>query len=391
MNVLLIGDCNSIHIVNFIKVVLSNSEIKKITIFDMNRQGLLNKDNDNYYKENGIELIRNNSFTELVKNKMIRKIPIIRSIIYFKLLNRKIEELEDFEYCLLHYIDITKVKLVLKNRNKYKKVIPIFWGSDLLRNKNINSNKYEQLLNISNKVIFNTENMKRSFEKIYKKKFKEKIEVIKFPTLSFQKIDQLQKKNNLQNIRIKHGIPNEKLIVICGHSGYRAEQYEKLIESLSKCSMTVKQKTYFIFMMTYGSADLEEYQKKIKSLIKENNLDGQVFCNYIKQEELLQIIKHSNIYISTITTDAFSAVMQEHLYTESVVIYGKWLNYYEIEQSRILSFPIEEVKFAGEMLEEIVTNYEYIKPKLKLNKELISKISSHESIEETWNKKVFSF
>lgn len=386
MRLLVIGDCNSIHILNFIRVVLEKKDKTNVTLFNMNEQGITNYETYEYYKKNNIKVISNNEFNKIIKNNIIRKIPKLRTLFYIKLLGRKIRKLGEFDYCLIHFVDKTKTKITVRNKNKYKHIIPVFWGSDLLRNKGINSTIYRKLFQISHKIVFNTENMKRAFEKVYKDEFKYKSEVIKFPIMSFEKIKDLQKINNIESIKANLGLPKDKLIVVCGHAGTKEEQYEKLVDSLSMCNDYVKKKCYFVFMMTYGREDLREYQNKIKTLIKDFSLDGLVLCDYTEHDELLKLFFCSNIYITTIITDAFSSVMQENLYSGAMLIYGKWLNYFEIENSAIVARSVDEVRDVTDSLQDIVVNYDGLKPLLNNNSQLISNISSPQSISAKWGK-----
>ncbi|MFJ8266842.1 hypothetical protein [Peribacillus asahii] len=361
----------------------------EITLFDMKAQGISNKEAYEYYNKNNIKVVLNNGLNQLVKSALIRKIPKLRVVAHLEQLNKKISDLGYFDYCFVHFVDITKSKLIIRNKDYFKKIIPVFWGSDLLRNEKLESSSYRRLFQLSHKIVLNTENMKKTFKKVYNTEFDRKVVVIKFPLMSFEKLDQLQKTSNVEALKKDFGFPTDKFIVICGHAGYKEEQYEELIESLSKCKAEVKKKCYFVFLMTYGPSNLREYQNKIRNLIKENALDGMVMSDYMIQNEFLKLFICSDIYITTITTDAFSGVMQENLYSGAMLIYGKWLNYYELEESAIVARSIEKVKQVGNSLEEIVMNYDEIKPQLLSNRELISNISSPKSIKEMWEKKIF--
>ncbi len=384
MKALIIGDCNSIHIVNFIRVVLEDMDNMEITLFDLKSQEISNKDALEYYEKNNIKVVLNNGLNELVKGSLIRKIPKLRVMAHIKQLNRKIRSLGSFNYCFIHFIDITKSKLVIQNKELYNKIIPVFWGSDLLRNEKLDSASYRQLFKMSHKIVLNTENMKRFFNKAFNTEFDSKVEVIKFPIMSFEKIDQLQETSDTDFLKKEFGLPRDRLLVICGHSGTKQEQYEKMIESLSKCNDEVKEKCYFLFLMTYGPLNLKEYQREIKNLLKDSGLNGAVLSDYMIQEKILKLFICSDIYITTITTDAFSGVMQENLYSGAMMIYGKWLNYFEIENSGIVAQSIDKINKVADSLEEVVRNYEEIQPRLKTNRDLILNISSPKRIKELW-------
>src|SRR5690606_31344940 len=100
----------------------------------------------------------------------------------------------------------------------------------------------------------------------------------------------------------------------------------------------------------YGPSYLREYQNKIRNLLKEKSLDGMVMGDYLVQNELLKLFLCNDIYITTITTDAFSGVMQENLYCGAMLIYGRWLKYYELEDGAIVAHSIEKVTHVGESL-----------------------------------------
>ena len=143
--------------------------------------------------------------------------------------------------------------------------------------------------------------------------------------------------------------------------------------------------------MTYGPTDLTENQQQVINLIKQKCIRGKVLCDFLAQEEVLQIMICADLHITVIRTDAFSGVMQENIYTGSFVIYGKWLNYYELERSQIIAQPIDDISDVTKTLEYVITNYETIKLKLNNNKALISNLSAPNSIKERWWKNVFAY
>lgn len=385
MKLLIVGDANTIHFYNYLKVVIKDLKNIQVTIFDITEAKHKIDIFYDYYEKNSMTIISGNSF--LKPKKLLPKITLLLRILS---MSRALKKLGCFDYCIIHFNEILRVCAVLINAMKYGKIIPVFWGSDLLRNKKIKSFYYQYLFHKAYKIIFNTENMKKTFENIYGDKFKVKTEVIKFPLMSFDKIDILRKEKDLILLKEDFGIPQSKYIVVCGHSGTKEEQYEKLVNAISKCDENIKQKCYFLFLMTYGNIDLYSYQNSIKNLVKEKKIDGQVLCKYMEHNEMLKLFLCSDIYITTITTDAFSGVMQEHLYTGAMLIYGQWLNYLELDNSGIIAKSIQTVDEVTSALEYIVMNLEDFKPKLINNSKIISDISSPQNICRYWHDKVFN-
>lgn len=390
MKILIVGDGNSIHILNYIKVVLGDFYKVDITLFDMNPGKQINEEVYDYYREKNIKVVSNNGFNHLVQNNFFKKVPKIKVAYYVMKLNKKIKSLGKFDYCILHSINRIKAFAVVRNYKKYKRIIPVFWGSDILRNRKLQKKSFTRLFQISYKIIFNTENMKIHFKSYFENKFDAKSEIIKFPTLSFEHIDKIEKNNTITKLKANLKLPLDKYIIMCGHAGNKAEQHESLINAISKCKKTILEKCHFIFPMTYGEKDLIEQQKHVISLLENKGIQGEVLCDYLNNDEFLKISICADIFINVIKTDAFSSVMQENLYSNSYVIYGDWLNYYELEDSGIIAKSVEKVSDVTNILEKTITNYNTIKTDLAINKDLISDISSPTTVKYLWRRKVFT-
>ena len=175
----------------------------------------------------------------------------IAVLFYLEQLNKKIGQLGEFDYCMIHFVDSVVTRLVVKNSTLYNKIVPIFWGSDLLRNRRIGSRWYKRLFQRSYRIVFNTENMRKTFETIFGQEFAEKSEVIKFPTMSFDKIDVLKETVDLSEIRNEMDFPTDAFVVTCGRSGTESEQFEELIKTLSAV-LEMSRISATLSLMTYG-------------------------------------------------------------------------------------------------------------------------------------------
>ena len=97
----------------------------------------------------------------------------------------------------------------------------------------------------------------------------------------------------------------------------------------------------------------------------------------------------SNIHITTIKTDAFSCFLQEELYTGSIIVYGKWLNYYEIENGQYATVPINDFGELSKKIDEIIVNFEEYEHSSTRNRDAIVSLASEESIINSWDKYIF--
>lgn len=378
MKVLIIGDGNSIHIVNFIKALFQGEKID-LTILNISSYSEIREVFQDFYKENNIKIIsinKNNLFSSL------KFIPKLKGVIYSIQFHKKLRSLGTYDYCLIHYIDELKARNITKNKGLYKYIVPVFWGSDLLRS-NINKSSYLKLFSVSRKIIFNTSYMKENFVNQVGTKYKSKLKVIKFPVMSF---DLLEKINSIDQ---KAKINSNKNIIMCGHSGSASEHHEEVIESISKIDKDILKKCYFIFPMTYSSDDSRN--EKIRKLLLDKKIDGEVITKYLSIDDMLGWIKISDIYINVIETDAFSGVMQEHIYSGSLVINGSWLKYPELDEEGIITFEVSRISEITSLITELLNNVEKKKEDIQLrNRKGILKISSPSSIKNSWFKDVLN-
>lgn len=380
-NILIIGSANSIHIKKFIKVILKNNKnINEVIIFNIGDEKNLTFEDNEYYKKEKIEVINPKCFNG--KNKIFISMLNFFSklIILYKLLNK-----QKIDYCLIHYCSLRAMIFTIIFKSYLKNIIPVFWGSDVLRNKNINNFLYLKAFKNSKYIIMpNLYTKDVLLEKIHYN-FKEKIKVIMFPSGTCEKINSMVGKINFSLAKEKFDLPKNKKIILCGHTATRAEQYEKLIKELNKCNKEVLKNSYFVFMMTYGDSDKEVYQKEIENLLKKSNLNYQVLKNYINFEDILYLHFASDIHISTIKTDAFSFFFQEELLVGNIVIYGKWLNYKEIEKENFFAISFNEFIDISAKLDDVIKNFSEYKLMAKQNKDSLFEIQSNYSIINQWN------
>ena len=389
MKAMIIGDANSIHIHNFIEIVFSNNERLELTIFNTSQNKNMNEDTQKYFKEKNINLISGNTLEELVNVKCFRAIPKVSTLIYRYKLSNRIKKSGKFDYCLIHFVDKLKASIILKNKKQFKNIITIFWGSDLLRNPKINKTIFMKLFNNSYKIIFNTEYMHERFKGNFELKYDYKSEVIKFPIHSFDEINKINESMTKEELFNKLNLPSNKNIIVCGHSAFKAEQHSELIRALSMCSDDTLNSCYFIFPMTYGEKNIKEQQEEVSNLMDKFELEGRVLTKYLMKKEMLEYMICADVFISVIKTDAFSAVLQENIYSGSTIIYGSWLKYHEFSKNKIYAKTVDDIDDITNTLENVIANIEIERMKCLKNKDVIFGISSPESIKSTWQKKVF--
>ncbi|MEG0577053.1 MAG: hypothetical protein RR500_04285 [Bacilli bacterium] len=368
----------SIHLVNFIDVTLKEFDNRFIDVIITNPIYEYTGENADYLKNNGIHVIYRKKSTE---NSKINQIMLFFS--FFKL--------RSYDICFIHYFDRFNAMLINIYKYKFQYIIPVAWGSDVLRNSVLGGSVYKHLFKISFKIIFNTEYMLEVFESFYRHSFTCKSLVIPFPIRSIEEIDKIKNKQSVFEMKNDLELPEDKIIVLCGHSATRNEQYELMIESLKKVDEELLEKCYFIFMMTYGDRDKELYQGEIKNILDETSLNYIIMAKYLDYEKILKFQIISDIHITSITTDSFSAVMVEQLYTNSILIYGLWLNYLEINQLGIYAKSFNTFDDLSKVFSNALIEFDSNKINVGINNKIIKESMNSDAVEKMWKEKVFQY
>lgn len=383
-SILILSSSDSRHVYNYIDIVLADRKIfEDITIFNVDYVEKTPTAFEEYYNKRNIEIINHKIWLKF-------DIPVLksaysfleRSLVLYKHLRQK-----KYDYIIIHYCSWQSMQWVNWFKGYFKHIIPVFWGGDVLRNKKVNSRQYKKVYDSSDVIVLPNAHSLNMFNQSTSHKYKNKAILIQFPTKMVRTFIEAEKSMpNKMDVLQEYGFPNNRLIVICGHTATRAERYESMVEELVQLPNDIKNKCYFVFMMTYSPEEYQSYQETIERLIHKNGLYGCVLKEYLSYEQIQRLHYISDIHITNILTDALSCFLQEELLAGAVLIYGKWLNYHEIETSDFYAIPFENINELKTTFEDVVVNFRFYKERSAINKDGIIKLASEESILKAWNK-----
>ena len=134
--------------------------------------------------------------------------------------------------------------------------------------------------------------------------------------------------------------------------------------------------------MTYGATN--EYRNTVRKYVEQHSLRYKIFDRFMPDEEMAMLRRASDIMIQVQITDQFSGSMQEHLYSENVVITGDWLPYGTLDEKGIFMLKVSSVEEVGEKLVYALNNLDSLKEKCKKNPEIIWELSSWEKNIQSW-------
>ena len=384
--ILIIGAANLQHTVNFIDTLLVGNSENQVTVFNTEYKSDLVPEIESFYIENAVKVVNTENLSGS-KNGKIRAVFNImkmgRALHYECRLNKQ------YDMCFILYCSWQSSIWISKYYKYFKTVIPVYFGSDVLRNEKLTNHFFSKMNSVAEHIILPNLNTLEKFNEKTSNVYATKSCVIQYPQKMVATMLGYQPLHDNEYDRAFFDLPLDKVVILCGHTATTAEQHEEMIAALSDCRDEIPDKCYFVFMMTYAPGDYQEYQKKICALLANSRLNGTVLKTRIKYEDMPRLHYACDVHITTIKTDAFSCFLQEEMLAGNILIYGKWLNYYEIENDRFFAFPINTLDELAETVNNVVERLEDNRENSKLNIKGIMELASEDAIRREWNRIVF--
>lgn len=374
-NIQFIVTSGRLHEYNFIRFILPHDNITFYS--DTGHSDPSNVEIEQYYREHNIKVVDAKKY-ENVKFRIIRILLNLFSGIKTIIKSRQI----DYDYCFISFLS-TRRAILSKFIPKNRKTILIAHGSDILRKTNFNEFFFNSMLKNSYRIIFNSENVKNQFINHYGNKYADKSEYIPFPSSSFERVDIAVAGISPFEAKKEFNLPTDKVIVICGHTSTFEEQFEYMIPALECVSDDILKNCHFVFPMTYGNGNYENYRNKIESLLSKSKLNYTVLHDYCTVDEMARLHLCSDIHISSIKTDALSIFMQEELYLGARLIYGEWLDYPELRNNHILYDTFKSFQELPIVFENVYNSSDFSIP--ANSREKVKQLKSISNIISKWN------
>ena len=371
MKLLLVGDANSPHIHNYIKDTLAPLKID-VVIFNISSAPVSEKSQEVFEQYN----ISCTGYFDKV-SKAVMKVPKVRALHIMSTAQSCLSNMGEFDICQVHFLSEFACDLVYKNRDKYKRIIVNYWGSDLLRSDEKTRASQRKLIAVSSDVIMQTAEMKKYFSENISPDSIDKVRTIKFVCSSIDYVAQIKK-----DCPTSCG---ESIKIACGYNATEAQQHIQILEALSKLSDEQKRKIEILLLMTYGEHSAD-YIDRVCKCAKDSGLKYSAFTSYLSREEMTKINCSADIYINALKTDAFSASMQEFLSAGAVMICGRWLGYSDIKSNGGFFYCFDEFEELPSILNTLTDNLSQAKEDCLINRNVLYSLSSAEAINRQYRK-----
>jgi len=374
LRVLIIGNGNSIWILNYIKHVLIPNNILIFLCTPRN----INKEYLEFYNSNNVLLLYNR-----IDNSFIQKIPKVRGILNILYNLYQIYKYKPYDAIHVHFADISSCCIAYLCHKLTRKEICSFWGSDLFRSSDRQIKKLKAYLDKCNAITIATEKMYYRIMAVFSHIYDNKIKTIRFGIEAFDMIENIENLEDQKTSRATLGLPTEKIILTIGYSASPNQQHLLIIEQLARINPEILDRVFIVIQMTYGNSDThyqEEVRKKIKS-ITDNFI---IFDSIMQGEDIARLRVSTDIFIHGQTTDALSASFQEYIYAGAIVLNGKWLKYKELEERGIKYIEYEFFDEIPSLLTNIISNLQNYRLSFFNNRNILRQFSSVQAVSKEW-------
>jgi hypothetical protein len=366
--VLIIGDGNSVFVLNHVKnIVLSDNSIT----FDIFLTNSFLRDEYREYFNNIYYSHKKSFFTQIP----VFKGAIIRLLIIVSLLRfRK-------KYEITH-IQFLNDNIIYFNifRNFSSKVVLSIWGSDFYRSKGINLWLKKLILKDADIITFANEQTRDDFVKAIPTNAE--LKICRFGLLPLDYLENLN--STKQQSRHSLDLPENKIIITIGYNLNPNQQHLKIIEEIKKLRNKDYYDDLFLLVPLTYPADKHNYRSELLNTLESTGLAFKTFENYLPEIENAHLRNCSDIMLQLQTNDQLSGAMQEYLCTENLVISGSWLPYKILLDKGINMIMINSLSELSGVLDKTISNIDSLKTSVVKNRNVIMELSSWKKNIKNW-------
>lgn len=314
------------------------------------------------------------------RNSMVARIPKVRGAWALIQKHKYITKAEPYDLCHVHFVDKQSALLSRVLNQQCRRIVCSVWGSDFYRSPQKIRRLQERLYGVSDIITFTNKKSLIEFDSYYSKKYSNKLRICRFGLAPLEVLRKLEL--NKMGCRKHLGLPEDSIIVTVGYNNSPGQQHIEILKSIKKRRKEIPENLFFILPMTYGATN--EYRNTVRKYVEQHSLRYKIFDRFMPDEEMAMLRRASDIMIQVQITDQFSGSMQEHLYSENVVITGDWLPYGTLDEKGIFMLKVSSVEEVGEKLVYALNNLDSLKEKCKKNPEIIWELSSWEKNIQSW-------
>ncbi|MBQ5994435.1 MAG: hypothetical protein IJL63_01095 [Clostridia bacterium] len=348
MKYLIISDAASMHVYNFVRFFLAG-EGNEIYIL---RHSLMEipEEYRKFYAENNVTVFTADT-PDASSNRLATAKRLIRKCIFLLKLGR-------VDVCHIHYLHMQSILLYKLFKRNFKRLVLTYWGTDVLIPSEKEIQKQKQILPYADKITVTVKNSKIVFCERFGHGYDDKLEVVHFPSGAVPKIKEISEKKTRQQCREEIGVPDGKLLLVCGYNADPAQRQDICLNEISLLPEELKDRLHVVIPVQYNRFD-NDYIERVKQAAAECGTSYEVLEEYVPFERNAVMCLATDIYLNLRISDAFSNAMKEQVTAGSLMIQGDWLNYIEVDEMNAPVVKISDLSELHTALEKVMKNYTF--------------------------------
>lgn len=369
MNIVILGDADSIYIKDFIQHVLVKKEdhIYLVTPNDSHFSEFYEKNNIIRFKyeyEMGSRINRNR-----VNKILVEKI---------------LETIGQIDVIHVHYFHRKMIRICWKLWVRSKKRIITFWGSDLLRVHWLRLRIYKPILRQADYINVMSEEMLHVFGEIYGKRLANRVNILDFGNPMYETISDVAEHMSKDECKDYWEIERGKIVVPVGYNSKQEQQHILLINELAKLPEEYKKRITIVLHFGYGQKSCD-YLETLKRTMNDNCMEYVVIERFLDKNEIAILRLAADIFLYGQTTDALAGSVLEYLYAGTVLVKPKWLQYSALDRIGVSYIQYDNFKEIPFILKKLLDGglSDYTQ-QIRANREKLRQMNSWEMLSPKW-------
>ena len=365
MNLLLVGDANSIFFVEYVKAIKKIMNIN-VCVFspESDKKLYLEYPYDEVYFDDY-------SLNKITKVRLLGGL-LIPFLLYKNLKKFLKESNKKFDIIHIHWLRAAWIIDPSIFKKYSRKLIITFWGGELeklqfLHSHSLYLNRLNNLISTADYCI-GSPSFLEGIAAQYYPQIKNKSFYGCYGSSIIEKLSKIK----LTNIEAKMllNIPIYKKTILLGYSGKKIHRHLDLLNIISanKSFNKYKDTMHFVLPMTRAASD--SYIEEIEAKCKEIGCTFTMIKNtYQTDDDVATLRIATDIAFQVTEFDGLSNSIKEILCAGTILISGDWyLTYSTLKEDGFHFFEVDSVKHAVEMFYNVLPNFETNKRLFEINK-----------------------
>ncbi len=287
---------------------------------------------------------------------------------------------------VIHSITAEAIWLIPLLRLRFKHIVGLAYGSDILGRSKKRDFFLEKSLRLLTKFVATNTNVLEEAIKSFPVVQTKAPAILRFGLPVFEELDKLGTCSNL-HAKNSLGFNTDKFLVAVGYGATPNQRHFEVLESLAKQSRFDEIPVEFVVPLQYGD---KAYAEKISKICKDlfqpkSNIDITTLTNFHDPKTSAKMRLATNCLINHSKTDAFSGTVQETLYAGNFVAAQINLPYSEMPGYGAQLVPYTSLDELWGIIEKMATNQIPISNEIHSEtKRNLAQLSSWEYVSADW-------